>query len=156
MNVTKLMSVYVANTKFLINRNREVWNILSHQWLPTHRFDMHLKGSIVFAKYYAYTTACKSTLLYESVCCRKLVYTCIPFRVWFGNIFKVTVSLEKSNRIHIQQLNCSFWVLKYFYEGSTRKQTLVKATKKHTRFHAILSAFLQFVGIFWTLAQEDG
>lgn len=104
MNVTKLMSVYVANTKFLINRNREVWNILSHQWLPTHRFDMHLKGSIVFAKYYAYTTACKSTLLYESVCCRKLVYTCIPFRVWFGNIFKVTVSLEKSNRIHIQQI----------------------------------------------------
>lgn len=104
MNVTKLMSVYVANTKFLINRNREVWNILSHQWLPTHRFDMHLKGSIVFAKYYAYTTACKSTLLYESVCCRKLVYTCIPFWVWFGNIFKVTVSLEKSNRIHIQQI----------------------------------------------------
>lgn len=104
MNVTKLMSVYVANTKFLINRNREVWNILSHQWLPTHRFDMHLKGSIVFAKYYAYTTACKSTLLYESVCCRKLVHTCIPFRVWFGNIFKVTVSLEKSNRIHIQQI----------------------------------------------------
>lgn len=104
MNVTKLMSVYVANTKFLNNRNREVRNILSHQWLPTHRFDMHLKGSIVFAKYYAYTTACKSTLLYESVCCRKLVYTCIPFRVWFGNIFKVTVSLEKSNRIHIQQI----------------------------------------------------
>lgn len=104
MNVTKLMSVYVENTKFLINRNREVWNILSHQWLPTHRFDMHLKGSIVFAKYYAYTTACKSTLLYESVCCRKLVYTCIPFRVWFGNIFKVTVSLEKSNKIHIQQI----------------------------------------------------
>lgn len=62
MNVTKLMSVYVANTTFLINRNREVWNILSHQWLPTHRFDMHLKGSIVFAKYYAYTIACKSTL----------------------------------------------------------------------------------------------
>lgn len=104
MNVTKLMSVYVANTKFLINRNREVWNILSHQWLPTHRCDMHLKGSIVFAKYYAYTIACTSTLLYESVCCRKLVYTCIPFWVWFGNIFKVTISLDKSNRIHIEQI----------------------------------------------------
>lgn len=121
MNVTKLMSVYVANTNFLINRNREVWNILSHQWLPTHRFDMHLKGSIVFAKYYAYTTACKSTLLYESVCCRKLVYTCIPFRVWFGNIFKVTVSLEKSNRIHIQQI-----VAFGYWSTSTKAQRVNK------------------------------
>lgn len=122
MNVTKLMSVYVANTKFLINRNREVWNILSHQWLPTHRVDMHLKGSIVFAKYYAYTTACKSTLLYESVCCRKLVYTCIPFRVWFGNIFKVTVSLEKSNKIHIQQ------IVAFGYWSTTTK---VQRVNKH-------------------------
>lgn len=111
MNVTKLMSVYVANTKFLINRNREVWNILSHQWLPTHRCDMHLKGSIVFAKYYAYAIACKSTILYESLCCRKLVYTCIPFWVWFGNIFKVTVSLDKSNRIHIEQIVAfGYWI----------------------------------------------